>query len=357
MSGNTDVLNSSNMPNRPDTTYRNTLQKNNMLGGNVTLGYKRDFGKNHYLDFTAAYNTWNMDGSSKFTQENYFNSKNDTSYQYQTTARNNQMLDFKLDYSNQIKENHRIEAGYQGTFSNSKAPQETFSGFHKDSLTITPALCNNMLYNQYVNAFYAVYAGKYKDFNYQVGMRGELTNTYVRSESATGIDSYPDTYFDVFPSLFLSYTFPKDHQLQVNYTRRITRPGGWRLNPFKNISDSTNIQFGNPYLLPEFSNAFELNYIKSWTNHIFSFSGYFRNTDGVMQRISFLDETDQMYSTFINISQTISSGAELVLKNKLFKFLNLTTTVNLFYFYLKDFKYTLPNTNTIIYGKKQSNFS
>ena len=355
MKGNTDVLNRTNMPNRPDTIYRNTLQKDNMLGANVTLGYKHDFENNHYIDFTAAYNTWNMDGSSDFMQKNYFNSKNDTSYQYQTSLRNNQVLDLKLDYSNQITENHKIEIGYQGTFSDSKAPQETFSGYHKEDLPI-PALCNNMLYNQYINALYAVYAGKYKSFNYQVGMRGELTNTSIRSlgygQSTADVKPHDDMYFDVFPSVFLSYTFPKEHQLQVNYTRRITRPGGWRLNPFKNISDSTNIQFGNPYLMPEFSNAFELNYIKSWTNHIFSFSGYLRNTDGVMQRVSFNDTISrQMYSTFINISQNVSSGAELVVKNKFFKFLNLTTTVNLFYYYLKGWEYTpdavqFPNVGT-----------
>ena len=363
MSSNTDVLNSSNMPNRPDTTDRNTLQSNDMRGGNITLGYKRDFGKNHYLDFTAAYNTWNMDGSSDFTQKNYFNSKNDTSYQYQTSKRNNQMLDFKLDYSNQIKENHKIEVGYQGTFSDSKAPQETQSGLDKNNLTLTPELSNKVLYNQYVNALYAVYAGKYKSFNYQVGVRSEMTKTNINSLERTSDGQnwvefmhFDTTYFSVFPSVFLSYTFPKDHQLQVNYTRRITRPGGWRLNPFKNISDSTNIQFGNPYLLPEFSDAFELNYIKSWDNHIFSFSGYFRNTDGVIQRISFLED-NQMYSTFTNISQTISSGAELVVKNKFWKFLNLTTTLNLYYFYLKDWEYTIPKTDIIINGNGQSNFS
>jgi outer membrane receptor protein involved in Fe transport len=168
---------------------------------------------------------------------------------------------------------------------------------------------------------------------------------------------FDTTYFSVFPSVFLSYALPKENQIQINYTRRITRPNGWRLNPFKNISDSTNIQYGNPYLLPEFSNSFELNYIKTWDNHILSFSGYFRNTDGVMQRISYLDENRQMYSTFVNISQTISSGMELVAKNKLFKFLNLTTTVNLFYFNLKGFDYTLPNKDITISGKGQSNFS
>jgi len=369
MFGNTNVVNLSNMslimPNKPDSTYRNTRQDNTMLGANATLGYKHDFGKNHYLDFNASYNIWNMNGSSNFNQENYFylgriDTLKTQSYQYQKSDARNQMLDFKLDYSNQITENHKVEVGYQGTFNNAQSPQTTQSGININNLAITPELCNNLLYRQYVNALYAIYGGKYKDFNYQFGVRGELTHTSILSlnygESATNVSPIDKTYFDVFPSVFLSYNLPKDNQIQINYTRRISRPNGWRLNPFKNISDSTNIQFGNPYLLPEYSNAFELNYIKTWTNHILSFSGYFRNTDGVMQRISFL-ENNQMFSTFTNIAQTMSSGAEIVVKNKFFKFLNLTTTVNLYYFYLKDWKYEIPQTNTIVSGNRQSNFS
>ena len=367
MNNNTNVINTSDMPRMADSTYRKTEQLNKNLGANVTLGYKRDFGKNHYLDFNASYNLWNMGGNSTFEQKNFFYRDNwttDTTYslQSQKTDANVQTLDFKLDYSNQIKENHKIEAGYQGTFNNSKSPQETFD----NNLTIIPELSNKLLYQQYVNAIYAIYAGKHKKFNYQLGVRGEHTYTQIHSiadgQTATDVTPITNNYFDVFPSVFLSYTFPKDHQLQVNYTRRLTRPNGWRLNPFKNISDSTNIQFGNPYLMPEYSNAVEVNYIKTWDKHIFSLSGYFRNTDSIMQRISFTDTlNNQMYSTFTNISQSVSTGTELVLKNRLWKFLNLTTTVNLFYYYLKGWEYTpnstdFPNVGTM--GRSStSNFS
>ncbi|MDR2684934.1 MAG: TonB-dependent receptor [Prevotellaceae bacterium] len=360
----TDVTNTSDMPIFPSKSLRNTLQQNTMFGGNATLGYKHDFSKTQYLDFTASYNIWSMDGNSNFNQTNYFFRGIDTlktnSFQNQTTESRNQVLDFKLDYSNQFNENHKVEAGYQGTFVDSRSPQETFSGADKSTLIITPEFCNNLLYNQNVNALYAAYSGKYKNFNFQAGMRGEITNTVIRSleygQTAANAAPFDTTYFSAFPSVFLSYNLPKDNQIQVNYTRRITRPNGWRLNPFKNISDSTNIQFGNPYLMPEFSNAFELNYIKTWEKHIFSLSGYFRNTDNVMQRISFLQD-NQRYSTFTNVSQTISSGTELVLKDKFFKFLNLTTTVNLFYYYLKGFEYLPQNADRTVVGDHQSNFS
>ncbi|MBQ5351273.1 MAG: outer membrane beta-barrel protein, partial [Bacteroidaceae bacterium] len=48
-------------------------------------------------------------------------------------------------------------------------------------------------------------------------------------------------YFALFPTAFLSYQLPHNQELQVNYTRRLSRPWGGQMNSFKNISDSTNI--------------------------------------------------------------------------------------------------------------------
>ena len=129
-------------------------------------------------------------------------------------------------------------------------------------------------------------------------------------------------YYDLFPSFFINYNWLKTNQLQLNYTRRISRPNGWQLNPFKNISDSKNIRFGNPDLDPEYSNSFELNYIKTLGKHSVSVSGYFRNTDNVIQRISYL-YSDIMYNTSDNITSSISSGTEIVVKNTITKFLNI----------------------------------
>lgn len=73
------------------------------------------------------------------------------------------------------------------------------------------------------------------------------------------------------------------------------------------MTDSLNISFGNPYLSPEYSNSFELNYIKTWEKHTLSVSTYYRNTDDVIQRIRYR-EGDVMKSTSANITQ--SSSAE-----------------------------------------------
>ena len=203
--------------------------------------------------------------------------------------------------------------------------------YKRQGETETTAVFDELLYNKYsynrnIQALYVTFSTKVNSFGLQLGLRGEYTDTetkslgYERTEATA--HPYKDNYFSLFPSLFLSYSLPQNHEIQVNYTRRISRPRGWQLNPFMDMTDSLNISFGNPYLSPEYSNSFELNYIKTWEKHTLSVSTYYRNTDNVIQRIRYR-EGDVMKSTSANITQSSSAGAQIVAKNKLLKFLSL----------------------------------
>ena len=156
--------------------------------------------------------------------------------------------------------------------------------------------------------------------------------------------------------MFLTYTLPAQNEIQLNYSRRINRPWGHQLNPFLNITDSTNISFGNPYLTPQYSNSMELNYIKNWEAHTLSVSAYYRNTYEVIQRISYLED-NIMKSTFENVAETQSAGVEIVGKNHLFSILDLTTTVNLYYNKLDGFSYLPAGADQPVTGKSNEDFS
>ena len=205
------------------------------------------------------------------------------------------------------------------------------------------------MYNRDLHALYATYSGKaWKNFGYQVGLRGEVYSVTTDSKHKDdegklqgNLESLKPV-FKLFPSVFLSYQLPGDNELQVNYTKRVRRPWGGQLNSFQNITDSTNISFGNPLLKPEYSNAFEFNYLKSWENHMLSLSAYYRTTDDIMQRISYM-EGDIMYSTTENVAQSLSSGVEIVGKNRFFGKLDLTTTLNMYYYKLEAFDFLMPN--------------
>jgi len=347
----------SNVPGSYYKSDRISDSDNSMNGGNIELGYKHDFTKDSYLDFTASYNRWKMDNTSIYNQSSVYTDKTTSSYQRQLNNINNHNWEFQIDYQNKISDNTKLEAGYKGTLGRENSPVQTYSGAAESSATFNNDLYNRFIYNQDVHALYATYSGRVKKFGYQLGLRGEYSKLDTKSEDYTFKSTpFKKDYFSLFPSAFVSYALPGENEIQLNYTRRISRPWGPQLNSFMNITDSTNISFGNPELNPEYSNAFELNYIKNWENHMLSISGYYRTTDDVIQSIRYLDG-NVMKSTYENVAQTQSTGVELVGKNKLFKILDLTTTVNLFYYKLDGFSY-LPKESVIpVIGNADEDFS
>lgn len=351
----------SNVPGSYVTSRRFSDSNNDMNGGNVEVGYKHDFSKNSNLDLTVSYNNWGMNNSTVYTQNSQYESGNETSsYQLQKNNIRNHNWEAQLDYVNYFNERNKLEAGYKGTFSRESSPVETYSGANAIDAVADETLFNHFFYNQDIHAIYATYSGKIRKLGYQVGLRGENSRISTKSlalgEAEKEVSPYKKNYFSLFPSVFLSYALPKENEIQVNYTRRISRPWGGQLNSFVNITDSANISFGNPHLSPQYSNAFELNYIKNWENHMLSFSGYYRSTDDVIQRIRFLDG-NVMKTTYENIAKTRSAGIELVGKNKLFTFLDLTTTVNLYYSKLDGFSYQPSGAEEPVIGESQKDFS
>lgn len=352
---------SSNVPGSYLTSRRYSRSDNDMKGGNVEAGYKHDFSKSSNLEFAVSYNNWGMDNSTVYTQNSYYESGSEvSSYQLQKNNIRNHNWEAQLDYENSFNDKNKLEAGYKGTFSRQNSPVETYSGSDASDAKADEALFNHFFYDQDIHALYATYSGKINKFGYQLGLRGEYSKVNTKSlaygQSKNGVSPYKKDYFSLFPSIFLSYALPKDNELQLNYTRRISRPWGGQLNSFTNITDSANISFGNPHLSPQYSNAFELNYIKNWENHMLSFSGYYRTTDDVIQRIRFLDG-NIMKTTYENIAKTRSAGIELVGKNKLFAFLDLTTTVNLYYSKMDGFSYQPAGATEPVIGKPQEDFS
>ena len=83
-------------------------------------------------------------------------------------------------------------------------------------------------------------------------------------------------------------------------------------------------------------------------------SAYYRTTDDVIERISY-NEEKVIYTTHENVAKEQSAGLEIIGKNKLFKFLDLTTTVNLFYYKLDAFKYIINGHE--VTGKADEHFS
>ncbi len=316
---------------------------------NFELGYRHDFSEKSNLDFTLSHNIWKMDSDNIYddvTRYDDASAENVMLFQHQVNNMDNRSWDAQLDYTVSWSELHRLEAGYKGTFRSDRNPSEMYDGTTAEDAVFDAAQYNRFLYDQNVHALYITYGGKWKNLSYQAGLRGEYTqiesDTYgwdAAAEAESAGQSFRKDYFRLFPSAYLSYALGKGNELQLNYSHRIQRPWGGQLNNFRNMADATNISFGNPDLDPEYTNSFELNYIKNWERQTLSASLYYRTTKDVMQRINYMTAENIMYQTYENVTHRRQSGLELVSRNAIGKFLNLTSTVNLYYNKLDGFEF------------------
>lgn len=319
-------------------------ERGDMRGAHAELGYIHRWRENHNLDLTLSYNHWG--GPSKNSHEQNMKlagGGDERLIQLQNQHIGTNSIEAKADYTNAFNENFKLEAGFNGNYSHENTPVSVLQGTMPGNLTENPSLYNRFLYTNNISALYATFGGKIDKFSFSAGLRSESWQVRTRSlgygMTKDDVDPYRKNFFALFPSAYLSYSLPHDNELQVNYTRRIRRPWGGQLNSFRDISDPTNVSYGNPELQPQYSNAFELNYIKSWTYHMISLSAYMRTTTNMMNRVRYLDG-DVMYSTFANVADQNDSGCEIVVKNSLFRSrLDLTTTVNLYNNHIGSWNY------------------
>ncbi|MCR5130781.1 MAG: TonB-dependent receptor [Prevotella sp.] len=340
----------------------------NMLYGE--FNYRHSFNDRHFLDFVLDYHRWKSDNDNYYQDSTQYMNGSETEYNYQSRPMhmNNRSWEMKLDYENTISEALKLEAGYQGRFSHENTPQESFidnENWDGHNAQEDKLYFNRFIYDMDVHALYATATMKFGKFGVMGGLRGEYWK--VNTESYTWEQEYEPTeankpepfkkdYLQLFPSVFLSYQITDNDQLQLNYTRRLRRPWGGQLNSFKDTRDATTVSFGNPELTPEYSNAFSLNYLKTWTEHSMMISAYYRPTSDVMQRISWQNPTDGLfYTTSENVAKSLSSGVELTVKNKLFSFLDLTTSANAYYYKLNAFSYLIDGQT--VTGEEQSRFT
>jgi outer membrane receptor protein involved in Fe transport len=249
----------------------------------------------------------------------------------------------------------KLEAGLQSNVTNTVTSS---SGFDNTARTVIPSYYDSFNYDEQIHAAYLTYGTKIDKLSVQGGLRGEFEWKRSTNTTTSGVQLIPaKTYYELFPSAYITYNLTKDDELQLNYSRRVNRPRGQQINPYRNYSDSTRITYGNPNLDPEFTNSVEMNYIKTIGDQTISASLYYHNTNNVIENVQFLN-AGTLESTFLNIANSQNTGLELISKNSFFKVFNFTTSLNMYYSKLESGVYTNPYDSTITTTTPgQSNFS
>ncbi|HEY8782047.1 MAG TPA: outer membrane beta-barrel family protein [Mucilaginibacter sp.] len=209
----------------------------------------------------------------------------------------------KADYTNPITKSLKLESGVK--FSDVKTDNDLLQTSSKSS----PYQSNNhFVYDEQIDAGYINLSKDYKNFSVQAGLRAEYTNSDADGDSANVVQNIPRHYLDLFPSLFIRHTINDKNEMSFSYGRRIDRPQYDNLNPFTYHLDPYTYQKGNPYLKPQYTSNFELNY--TYDKNITLTLGYSRTTDVITElpgtdpatKIAFITQANLQVQNSYNVN-------------------------------------------------------
>ncbi|MEM6844767.1 MAG: outer membrane beta-barrel family protein [Bacteroidota bacterium] len=280
------------------------------------LQYKKDFPDNeeHTLLFSALGSFFGKDQSSEFI--------NTTPSDNLTLDRQRTRTDFlegeytfKLDYTQPFNEQFTLETGAQYVITD-VTNDFGVSNPQGGEWVEDPSLTDVFDYDQKVLGVYGTGAYEGERFGVKLGLR--LENTDLRTLLINTGEGNTQQFTNLFPSGHTSYKVSDNFSLQAGYSRRIYRPNLWDLNPFTNIRNNFSVSTGNPLLLPEFTDSYEVTSIYDRDKFSFNVAVYHRYTTDVIEEVAtfetvpVLDEERRVSLTRPeNIGTNNSTGVEL----------------------------------------------
>lgn len=309
---------------------RNDVEENRENDFDVRLQYENRFdGSDHRLTADADFE-FGQENQDSNLLESIQMGTGDPDNQRTFSEEQYREMRFDTDYERPLGGNGRLEAGMRLNFDwmdNDYRIEELQNGewvVPGDDVGIS----DNFSFFENVNALYTTIAGETGKFSYQLGVRAE--NTRIQTELDQTGEGSDQNYLNLFPSAFLSYTLNERNSFQASYSRRIDRPWSRMLLPFSEISDNRNRWTGNPELKPEFSNSYELGYLRYWESGSVLTSLYYRHRMEVIESVSTIDNRGITTTRPINLATEDAWGVEFSADQELFDNLQLSGSLNIF---------------------------
>lgn len=168
------------------------------------------------------------------------------------------ILTSQVDYTKYLTKDSRLVAGAKLT----RAQNDGLVNFYTkpegaSTFDFVSALSNDFEYDEMIPAAYVEYGGKLKNLlDYNLGLRAE----YTQADGVSNVlnQQVIDTnYVNVFPTAAITAKVSPIVSLGFGYASRIERPKYQDLDPFVQYQDSLTSFQGNPFLIPELTQAFE----------------------------------------------------------------------------------------------------
>jgi len=293
--------------------------------GGVNLNYRHKFNQTgREITFDADYLAYRNQTDQAYYNYSYFADQALKSQDILTgnLPSNIDIYTAKLDYSHPLKNNWKIDAGAKTAYTTTDNTAD-YRIIANDKTSIDYEKSNHFLYQENINAAYLNVSREGKRFSVQAGLRFENTvsNGHQLGNLIKPDSSFKRTYNSLFPTVYFTYKLDTagNHQLGLNYGRRIDRPYYQDLNPFFSPLDKFTYYVGNPFLKPSFTQSIELSH--TFKNKVTTTFGYSWVKDDVNETIEILNGT--YYSRPANVSKTTVANVSVNAEIDLAKWLKL----------------------------------
>lgn len=209
--------------------------------------YKKSFTKPaQELTIDVNYNTYTGTSFSSYNTQYFLSDRathlGNSIFRTEKSITDKDAWGIKVDYTQPVGKSLKLYAGYNGYM------QSLNNSFLKGS----DAGSEKFKFDETRSAFYLSASGNVKSFNWQAGLRYEMS--FIEMNKSTKTD-----YDCLLPNVSLQQKLSKTNTLKVSYRKSIQRPGANDLNPFVNYIDSVTIFRGNPNLGPSYTHKIEMN--------------------------------------------------------------------------------------------------
>ncbi len=225
-----------------------------------------------------------------------------------------------IDYVKPLSEKSKLELGLQGLLFNSDIGYaSTGESFNADG-NIIPTPSTDFEYSRDIYSAYTSYSRSFEKWSYQIGARLERVEESADAlqlfdDNSTEFIPFENEYFQVYPSIFISYNASDKNTYQFSASRRVDRPGLQQVNPIRQWSTPRVSSFGNPQLLPQFTNSIEVNYTRKLEKGSITSGVFFRLIEDNINRYVRIDRSNvpaaNAILSFDNFDNTTAFGIEV----------------------------------------------
>ena len=292
------------------------------------------------LDIEADYSVFSQDEIANFNFQNFSFPPNYSDFV--NTDRDQTTIN--VDYVNPLSEKAKLEIGAEARLFDTKidytstglSVNENQDNIPNNGDEYIPTPQTDFSYKRDIYSLYATYGKTFEKWSYQVGLRAESVmedaNAFRTLENSTENTPFENDYFQVYPSVFLTYSPSDKNSYQMSYSRRVDRPGLQQVNPIREWSTPLISSFGNTELQPQFTNSIEANYTRKLENGSITGGVFYRLVEDEINRAVFIDRLDinKNILTYDNFDNTTAFGIELSSNFRPTKWWNFNASFDLY---------------------------